>query len=95
MNGELLYAPDGAVGPGRDAIAPAPQVLSGLRVAVLDNGKPGAATLLSAAAEHLSRRVGTEFAGVRKKGSAATPCEAELLESLVAEADVFLTGTAD
>ena len=43
----------------------------------------------------LAKQTGAEFIGLRRKGTAATPCEAALLETLIAEADVVLTGTAD
>lgn len=69
--------------------------LAGKRIAVLDNGKSGADTLLGRMAHQLAARTRAEYVGIRSKGSAATPCEPDLLETLVGEADLVLTGTAD
>ena len=41
----------------------------------LDNGKPGADLLLGETARYVAQRTGAIFVGVRRKGSAATPCE--------------------
>jgi hypothetical protein len=90
-----IYAPDGADGGHVHALAPAPTVLAGKRIAVLDNGKPGADILLGQLAQDLSRRTGASYVGLHRKGSAATPCEATLIDRLAAEADLVLTGTAD
>lgn len=90
-----ILSPEGNVGPGITDLAPSPDVLAGRRLAVLDNGKPGAATLMTRVAEQLVARAGIEFVGGRRKGTAATPCEGALLEALSCEADLVLTGTAD
>ena len=91
-----IYSPEGLADPVADdtpinRIAP----LAGRRIVVLDNGKAGADTLLGRMAEGLAARTRGEFKGIRRKGSAATPCEPDLLASLAAEADLILTGTAD
>ncbi len=90
-----IYAPDGVAGDLPAHLAPAPEVLAGRRIAVLDNGKPGAAVLIGHLAARLAERTGAAFAGVRAKGSAATPCEDALFAELVEDADLVLTGTAD
>lgn len=90
-----ILSPEGAVGAAAAPRAASPDVLAGRRLAVLDNAKPGAARLLSRAAEQLASRAGVAFVGVRRKGTAATPCEDELLEALAQEAELVLTGTAD
>ena len=90
-----ILSPEGAVGEPPGALAGSPAVLSGMRIAVLDNGKPGAALLLGTLAEQLAERSGASFTGIVKKGSAATPCEEDLLARLVERADLVLTGTAD
>ena len=95
MSSTRIYAPDGALGGALGALAAAPAALSGQRVVVLDNGKPGADLLLGETARRVAQRTGAIFVGVRRKGSAATPCEPELLATLQEEADVILTGTAD
>ena len=90
-----IHSPEGDVGRPDAALAKSPRVLAGRRVAALDNGKPGAELLLSRMAERLAARTGAVFTGVRRKGSAATPCEEDLLRALSAEAEIVLTGTAD
>ena len=90
-----IQSPEGAIGSAPGALALSPEVLAGLRVAVLDNGKPGAELLMGALAEQLAERTGARLVGVFQKGSAATPCEDELLAQLVECADLVVTGTAD
>jgi hypothetical protein len=95
MTSTRIYAPDGERGHAGTDLAATPPTLSGCRVVALDNGKPGAATLLAQLGDQLATRTGAKFLGVERKGSAATPCEDELFDSIVATADVVLTGTAD
>ena len=90
-----IQSPEGAVGTPGVSLAQAPAVLAGRRLAVLDNGKPGAELLMRRVAERLAERTGAIFAGVRRKGSAATPCEEDLLRELTQDAELVLTGTAD
>jgi hypothetical protein len=90
-----VYAPDGSTAPPPLALAPLPATLAGRRLVVLDNGKPGAALVMSRIAERLAQRAGMEWLGVRRKGTAATPCEPDLLAALARESDVVLTGSAD
>jgi hypothetical protein len=90
-----IYSPEGEVGSSMTALAAFPEVLSGKRVLGLDNGKPGADVLLRRLAEGLAARSGAVVAGIIQKGSAATPCEEDLLEEISARADLVLTGTAD
>jgi hypothetical protein len=90
-----IYSPEGSVGRAGTSLAPAPDVLAGRRIAVLDNGKPGADRLLGHLAERLVERTGATYAGSRRKGSAATPCEGDLLQEILKDADLVLTGSAD
>ena len=76
-------------------LAPLPSRLAGQRVVVLDNGKPGAAKLMERVASRLSGRSHLVIAGTRRKRTAATPCEDDLLARVAEEADLVLTGTAD
>lgn len=89
-----IYTPDGTTGPPARALSAMP-ARAGARMAVLDNGKPGAHRLMAHAAEQLAGRTGLRFVGVHRKGGAATPCETELIDRLAREADLVLTGTAD
>jgi len=51
-----IYAPDGEVGPAPVTLAPSPSVLTGVRIGVLDNGKPNAGLLLARVAKQLAAR---------------------------------------
>ena len=90
-----IYAPDGAAEDAARVLNALPRRSAPARVAVLDNGKPGAAELLGGAAAELAERTQLRFAGMRRKGSAATPCETALFDTFEREADLVLTGTAD
>lgn len=96
-----VYLPDSAPGPETATLAPSPPNLVGLRIAVLDNGKPNADVVMAAAADALARRTGAEVSLVTKKGprgesaNAAVPCDPEIFERVLAEADLVITGAAD
>ena len=93
-----IYRPDGAVGSGPHALAPPVPVLTGKRIGVLDNGKPHARLLMVQMAEHLAKRSGATVTVVTDKGrghNAATPCSDQVLDTLVKEADLIITGSAD
>lgn len=96
MSNLKIYSPEGLADEtaGLTSLSPA-KPLAGLRIAVLDNGKSGADTLLGRMADRLASRSRADFVGLYRKGSAATPCEADLLDRLTREADLVLTGTAD
>jgi hypothetical protein len=90
-----ILSPEGNVGERGVVLARSPEVLAGQRLAVLDNGKPGAVAMLTAVAESLAARAGIEFVGVHRKRTAATACQDELIEEIEGGADLVLTGTAD
>jgi hypothetical protein len=90
-----VYTPDGSTAAAPLALARFPASLAGRRLVVLDNGKPNAALVMSRIAERLATRAGLEWLGVRRKGSAATPCEPELRAGIERDADLVLTGSAD
>jgi len=90
-----IHSPEGAVGTEPVSRAPSPDVLARLRLVVLDNGKPGASEVMERAAKGLCQRAAAEFVGIRRKRTAATPCEDGLLREIAAEADLVMTGTAD
>jgi hypothetical protein len=101
MTSTTIYAPDSAPGPETATLAPSPASLAGLRIAVLDNGKPNAATVMRRAAETLAQRTGATVTLVTKKGpqglsaNAAIPVAEDVFDRVVAEADVVVTGAAD
>jgi hypothetical protein len=97
----LVYLPDSEPGPEMSTLAPSPTSLAGLRIAVLDNGKPNAGVVMRRAAETLAARTGATVSLVTKKGpqglsaNAAIPVAPDIFERLLAEADVVITGAAD
>ena len=96
-----IYAPDGIPGPEVAQLAPSPPSLAGLRIAVLDNGKPNAVEVMARLAETLAARTGAEVTLVTKKGpaglsaNAAIVCAPDIFDRLVDEADIVVTGAAD
>ena len=93
-----IYAPDGPIGTPDSPRVPARAVLTGLRIGVLDNGKPNARLVMVRAASQLADRTGARVALVTDKGpnhNAATPCSDEVLDRLTKEVDQVITGSAD
>jgi len=97
----LVYLPDSAPGPEPAILAPSPTSLAGLRIAVLDNGKPNADVVMTAAAEALAARTGATVTLITPKGphglsaNAAIPMADDRFELVCAEADIVITGAAD
>ena len=93
-----IYAPDGAIGKSSLSRAATPSVITGLRVGVLDNGKPNARLLMVRIAEQLAAHTGASVSVVAGKGqghNAATACSDEVLDQLEKEVDLVITGSAD
>lgn len=90
-----IYSPEGPLGVAPLRLAPAPDVLAGKRIGLLDNRKPNAGALLAHVAERLAARTGAHVALAVEKSNAAVRCDAPLLDQLRAEADVVLTGSGD
>ena len=97
----VVYLPDSAPGPDPITLAPSPASLAGLRIAVLDNGKPNAVEVMTRAAETLAARTGATVSLVTKKGprrtsaNAAIPSPTTSSNGCIAEADMVITGAAD
>jgi hypothetical protein len=96
-----VYLPDSEPGPELARLAPSPASLAGLRIGILDNGKPNAALVMTRAADTLAARTGARVSVVTKKGprglsaNAAIPCAPDIFERLLAQADIVITGSAD
>lgn len=93
-----IHAPEGTIGAPAARLAPAPPVLAGLRIGVLDNAKPNARLLMERVASQLAVRTGAVVELVTDKGpgaNAATPCTGETLDRIGKEVDLVLTGSAD
>jgi hypothetical protein len=96
-----VYLPVSEPGPPAVTRAPSPSTLAGLRVGLLDNGKPNAATVLTLLGARLAERTGADVALLTKKGpqgrsaNAAIPMAPDIQDRLQAEADIVITGLAD
>jgi hypothetical protein len=96
-----IYRPDGDVDTTFTSLAAPLSGWQGVRIAVLDNGKPNAVVVMTRAAEALAARTGARLSLVAKKGpggrsaNAAVPCARDVFERVCAEADVVITGAAD
>jgi hypothetical protein len=93
-----IYAPHGAIGNESLRRAATPAVVTGLRIGVLDNGKPNARLLMVRVAEQLAARTGASVTLVTGKGpghNAATACSDDVLDRLEKEVDLVITGSAD
>lgn len=96
-----VYLPDSEPGPISTSLAASPASLKGLRIGVLDNGKPNADVVMTAAANALSARTGAVVSVITKKGpngesaNAAIPLAEDRLQLLIAQADLVITGAAD
>jgi hypothetical protein len=101
VNSIRIYRPDGDVGSTSFELTTPLATLAGCRIAVLDNGKPNAAFVMTRAAQHLAERTGATLALVVKKGpggrsaNAAIPCAPDVFAQVLEAADVVITGAAD
>lgn len=96
-----IYVPTSTAAPDVTGRAPSPAALTGLRIAVLDNGKANADVVMARAASSLASATGATVSLLTKKGpggrsaNAAIPCAADIMDRLVDEADLVITGAAD
>src|ERR1700742_2660921 len=96
-----VYLPDSEPRPDIEKLAPSPVSLAGLRIGVLDNGKPNAHYVLEYAARRLAADTGATVSLVTKKGpyglsaNAAIPMSRDIFGRLLDETDIVLTGLAD
>src|SRR6266516_999115 len=99
MKGEAtviqVMSPEGVVGGSRHSLSAGRSALAGARVAVLDNGKPHARSLMLTAAGLLAERAGTLEPIVIRKRSAAEGAGDAVLDEVKGSADVVITGSAD
>jgi hypothetical protein len=96
-----VFLPDSEPRPEIEKLASSPGSLSGLRIGVLDNGKPNAGFVLAYAAQRLAADTGATVSLISKKGpygmsaNAAIPMARDIFERLLEETDIVLTGLAD
>ena len=90
-----VMSPEGVVGGSPHSLSAGRSALAGARVAVLDNGKPHARTVMMTAAQLLAERAGTLDPVVVRKRSAAEGAGEQILGELKGMADLVITGSAD
>ena len=90
-----VLSPEGGLGGSPHTLAAGRPALAGARVAVLDNGKPHARTLMMTAAGLLADRAGTLPPIAVRKRSAAEGAGDVILDDLKGAVDLVVTGSAD
>lgn len=89
-----IHSPLGVIDRPESERAPSPATLDGVPIGLLDNTKPNALTLLQAAADELCVRTGARLAHTDTK-NAALPAKESVLDTMLREVRVVLTGSAD
>ena len=94
-----IHRPEGEIGQAPATLAASPATLAGLRIAVLDNGKPNAALVMTRVAETIAARTKASVSLVIKKhrvsANAAIPAADDVMAEVLETADLVVTGTAD
>jgi hypothetical protein len=76
-------------------LTPRPRSLSGLRLGLLDNGKPNASAVLTEVAEELRRDWGVASTSMYVKGYFGTPVEESLIQRILKNCDFVVAGIGD
>jgi hypothetical protein len=90
-----ILVPASGADPRRAQLAPRPASLNGLRVAVLDNGKPNSDRLLKILLTDLDSAAGVKVTTWERKPAIGKLAPAAMIEDLVRTADVVITGVGD
>jgi hypothetical protein len=93
---ERLLDPTGDGDRGEDTrLASRPRSLAGLRMGVLDNGKPNASAFLAAVATELRRGWDVGSSTTYVKGYFGTPVEESQIRRILDECDFVVAGVGD
>jgi hypothetical protein len=90
-----ILSPSNDVEPNRADLAPRPASLSGLRVGILDNGKPNSDRLLELLGSNLVAAYGVDVATVLRKPAIGRLAPSSIVDELTAVSDVVVTGVGD
>jgi hypothetical protein len=90
-----VYAPEGSLQKRQLSLTPLPEAGPQLRIGVLNNNKPNAGLLLTAAARELAARLGAPEPLYTEKERASMPAPAEVINELADEVNLAMVGTAD
>jgi predicted component of type VI protein secretion system len=93
---ERLLDPTGDGDRGQDTrLASRPRSLAGLRMGILDNGKPNASAFLAAVATELRRGRDVRSSTTYVKGYFGTPVEESQIQRILDECDFVVAGVGD
>lgn len=90
-----ILEPTNAVSARAATLAPRPARLGGLRLGILDNGKPNSDRFLALLAERLAQVAGVEPAQRHRKPSIGRLAPAETIDELAAACQLVVTGVGD
>ncbi len=90
-----ILSPSNDMEPNRSDLAPWPATLSGLRLGMLDNGKPNSDRLLELLGSNLVGAYGVEVTTVLRKPAIGRLAPPGILDELAAASDVVVTGVGD
>ncbi len=91
----LLDPTGGSRTAGDIKLSPRPASLSGLRIGLLNNGKPNGAALLQEAARQLQDGYGVGEATLYTKGYFGTPADEALILRILKNSDFAVAGIGD
>ena len=91
----LLDPTGGSHSAGHIRLAPRPASLSGLRIGLLNNGKPNGEALLQEVAHQLQDGYGVGEATLYTKGYFGTPAEEALILRILKNSDFAVAGIGD
>ena len=96
LNTEAILSPEGTSHAGRHQLAPRRYTtLDGVRLGLLGNSKLNADNVLLAVGEFLQERYAIKSVFVRSKPSFGKPAPDEIVEEMLGNADVVVTGVGD
>ena len=93
---EAILSPEGASSVKQHRLAPRRfATLDGVRLGLLGNSKLNADAVLQAVADLLSEHYALESVFVRSKPTFSKPAPSEIVDEMVQNSDVILTGVGD
>jgi hypothetical protein len=90
-----ILSPSNDMEPKKADLAPRPPSLSGLRLGILDNGKPNSDRLLELLGYELVRAYGVEVATFLRKPAIGRLAPTSIVDELIGASNVVVTGVGD
>ena len=96
LNKEVILSPEGTSHTRQHRVAPRRyQTLDGVRLGLLGNSKLNADAVLLAVADLLKERYALQSVFMRSKPTFSKPATPEMIDEVIQNADVVLTGVGD